>query len=307
MSAPSVEAIFQAKYEEFADALKGAFPELIDAIDAALLFSMDQRWTKYRETVLTMAGRPDRNPAECPGMVLPGVVITPALWSQASKAAQDAINQYLSIMTFSFVIKEGEGAMDLSGNTFKAWADDFMNKWRTKLDRTDFDSFAKRLMDMFGKDGERLPPFPERLRNGKLAKLAEDIVRELRPEEFGFDEATVKLCEADPSKAFEILMETTLKHPERLQTAMKRIVKRLQEKFQRGEFRPEDLKNEAEEMMKEFAENPAFVEMMEMMRSTFGFEDMETARAAGQEQSARLALVKNRLRKKLEAKKNAKK
>jgi hypothetical protein len=102
-------------------------------------------------------------------------------------------------------------------------------------------------------------------------------------------------------------MQTTMKNPERLQNAMKRIIKRLQDKFQRGEFRPQDLAAEAEEMMKEFSENPAFVAMMETMRKTFGFEDMDTARAAGQEQSARMALVRDRLRRKLEAKKQGKK
>jgi hypothetical protein len=50
--------------------------------------------------------------------------------------------------------------------------------------------------------------------------------------------------------------------------------------------------------MKEFSENPAFVEMMESMRKTFSFEDPEAAKAAGQDQSARLALVRNRLRQK---------
>ena len=91
-------------------------------------------------------------------------------------------------------------------------------------------------------------------------------------------------------------MQTTMQNPEKLQNAMKRIIKRLQEKFQRGEFRPQDLVAEAEEMMKEFADNPEFVGMMESMRSTFGFEDMDLARASGREGSARLSMVQQRLR-----------
>jgi hypothetical protein len=97
-----------------------------------------------------------------------------------------------------------------------------------------------------------------------------------------------------------------MKNPQHLQNAMKRIIKKLQEKMQRGEFRPEDLAAEAEEMMKEFSENPAFVEMMESMRKTFSFEDPEAAKAAGQDQSARLALVRNRLRQKQAQKEAAK-
>jgi hypothetical protein len=46
---------------------------------------------------------------------------------------------------------------------------------------------------------------------------------------------------------------------------------------------------------------------METIRSTFGMENMEAAKAAGQEDNARRAIVRDRLRKKLDAKKNAKK
>ena len=182
-----------------------------------------------------------------------------------------------------------------------------MNQWRSKLDRSEFDSFTEKLKELFGSGGDRLPPFPEKFKNGKLAKLAEDIVRELKPEEFGLDAETMKQCEEDPSRAFEVLMQSTMRNPEVIQNAMKRIMKRLQEKFQRGEFRPQDLASEAEEMMKEFSENPVFVQMMESMRKAFSFEDPEAAAAAGRPENARLAIVRDRLRRKLEAKKQGKK
>lgn len=311
MSAP-LEAIFQTKYNEFAESLLEVFPELAEVITAARALSPSDRLAHYKATIMPCAGSPTRDPTACPLMVLPGVTVTPELWSSATEGTRGAINQFLSLMTFTFVMKEGPsgtgvGADDFGGEGFKNWANSFMDQWRNKLNRTDFDSFAKHLSDLFGSGGDRLPPFPEKFRKGKLAKLAEDIVRELKPEEFGLDPDVVKQCEDDPSKAFEILMDSMMKHPERLQTVMKRIIKRLQEKFQRGEFRPQDLASEAEEMMKEFSENPAFVEMMESMKKTFGFEDMDAARAAGQEPTARMSIVRERLRRKLEAKKQAKK
>lgn len=61
---------------------------------------------------------------------------------------------------------------------------------------------------------------------------------------------------------------------------------------------------EAEEMMKDFAENPAMMEMMETFRGVFGFENQETARAAGRDGENRLSIARNRLRAKLEAKKS---
>ena len=310
MSVP-LDTIFQTKYNEFAASLKEVFPELAEKIDESCQLPIGERLDQYKSYVLPKAGSPKRNPADCPGLVLPGVVISQAIWDSATEGTKNAINQFLSVLTFTFMMKEGgAGAGDddmFGGEAFKAWADTFMDQWRSKLNRSDFDSFAKRLADLFGSNGARLPPFPDRLKKGKLVQLAEEIVRELKPEEFGLDPDTVKQCEADPSKAFEILMQTTMKNPERLQHAMKRIIRRLQEKFQRGEFRPQDLAAEAEEMMKEFSENPAFVEMMESMRKTFGFEDMESARAAGQEPTARMALVRDRLRRKLEAKKQGRK
>ena len=304
MSAP-LDSIFQAKFEEFASSLTDAFPELADNIKACLTASPKDREALYKQLVMPMGGNPKRDPSKFPGMVLPGVYLNDDMWTPCSDRTKKAINQFLSVLTFSLVMKDGNSE-EFSGDAFKTWADTFMNQWRSKMDRTDFDSFTKRFTDLFGSGGDRLPPFPEKLRRGKLVKLAEEIVKELKPEELGIDADTVKQCEADPSKAFEVIMNSTMRNPEKLQGAMKRIVKRLQDKFQRGEFKPQELAAEAEEMMKEFSENPAFVEMMDAMRKMFSFSDMESAKAAGQEPTARMNIVKERLRRKLDAKKQAK-
>ena len=302
----SLEAIFQAKYDEFAAALTDVFPELTENIKLAVEIGAADRVKMYKTLVMPTAGNPKRDPSVFPGMVLPGVFINEANWNSATEGTRKAINQFLSLMTFSFLMREGGSGVEGGGeDAFKAWADKFMNEWRSKMDRTDFKAFAERFKDMFGGGGagmDRLPPFPEKFKNGRLAKLAEDIVKELKPEEFGLDAETMKQCETDPSRAFEILMQSTMRNPGVIQNAMKRIVKKLQDKFQRGEFNPQDLAAEAEEMMKEFSENPAFVDMMESLRKTFNFEDPEAAAAAGKPESARLALVKARLRQKQAAK-----
>jgi hypothetical protein len=270
---------------------------MTDVIKSAMAASPTERVSLFKQLVLPSAGNSKRDPETFPGMVLPGVYINEALWLSSSEGTKKAINQFIKLLSFTFVMKEG-GSDEFGGDAFRTFADKFMNDWRGKMDRTDFDSFTKRFADLFGSGENRLPPFPERLRKGKLVRLAEEIVKELKPEEFGLDPDTVRQCEADPSKAFEILMQTTMRNPARLQEAMKRIIKRLQEKFQRGEFKPQELAAEAEEMMKEFSENPAFVDMMDQMRKVFSFEDMASAKAAGQEQSARMAVVKERLRRK---------
>lgn len=302
MSTP-LDSIFQTKFEEFAASLTDAFPELADVIKTCLSGDKAGREKMYKMLVMPGAGSPTRDPTSTPGMVLPGVYINDETWTSCSDGTKKAINQFLSILTFSIAMKDGKSSdFGFGDEAFRTWADTFMNNWRGKMDRGEFDSFTKRFGDLFGSDGGRLPPFPEKLRKGKLVKLAEEIVRELKPEEFGLDPETVKQCETDPSKAFEVIMNSTMRNPEKLQGAMKRIMKRLQEKFQRGEFKPQELAAEAEEMMKEFSENPAFVDMMDSMRKAFSFEgNMEGARAAGMEHSVRMNIVKERLRRKAEA------
>jgi hypothetical protein len=295
MTAP-LETIFQAKYEEFAASLLEVYPEMTTEIKAALSLSSDERLAKYKADILPAGGRPAKPATECPGQVLPGVMISEEMWNSEPEGTKKAINQFLNLLTFSFLMKEGgpdgeEGSF--GGAAFEAWANSFMDDFRGKFNRAEFDSFTSRFADLFGTGGSRLPPFPEKLRKGKLVQLAEEIVRELKPEELGLDPEIMKQCEADPSKAFEILMSSTMRHPEKLQTAMKRIVKRLQEKFQKGQFNPRELAAEAEEMMKEFSENPTFVSMMESMRNTFSAADPQNG---GSQQSARMNIIKERLR-----------
>jgi len=306
--AEPLNAIFQAKYDEFAASLLEVYPELSASIKAALALSPDERLAKYKADILPAGGRPAKAADECPGQVLPGVSISEDLWKSETEGTRKAINQFLGLLTFSFVMKEGGsdgfGTESFGGAAFESWANSFMDDFRGKFNRAEFDSFTSRFADLFGSGGSRLPPFPERLRKGKLVQLAEEIVRELKPEELGLDPEIIKQCEADPSKAFEILMSSTMRHPEKIQNAMKRIVKRLQEKFQKGQFNPKDLAAEAEEMMKEFSDNPTFVSMMESMRNTFGAAEHGGAGGGG-EQSSRLNIIKERLRRAQAAKEAA--
>ena len=66
---------------------------------------------------------------------------------------------------------------------------------------------------------------------------------------------------------------------------------------------------EAESLMQEFQSHPAFVELMSSFKTMFGGDMTETemARAQGDDNNVRLSLVRERLRKKLAAKKNARK
>jgi hypothetical protein len=298
-----LSSMFQERYEEFASDLKGALPELETEIRAAVLLTPEERLAKFVADVL-----PHCDPSHeetFPVPVLPGVSITKELWDSLGDKSKKAIQEYIRILAFCCMYeasKDGTGAMP----KLKEWSEAFMGQWKEKLSSIDFESMSKKLSSILGGlSPDKLPKLPERLLKGQLAKLAEELVREFKPEDFGLSEEELRACDKDPSKAFELLTEIYTKKPEVLQGAIQRIAKRLQEKVRRGELRPEQIAAEAEECLKEFTENGAFRDLMKNFKDMFGMEDPDLARAAGQPEKARLGMVRDRLRKKLEAKKAA--
>jgi hypothetical protein len=308
---PSVLSVFQTKYDEFLVDIRGTFPELAAGLDAAAAIPVAERHTRYFKEVMKAHARPEAGaagPLPAPGLVLPGVSIGADLWSSAGETTQRAVYEYLSILDLCALYEcaMGGDAGDAAGgdgeNPFsKEWADKVMRDWRGKLGSIDFKSMASKFTNLFGGESGALPPLPEKFLKGKLAKLAEDMVREFKPEDFGLRPEDIAAVEKDPTRAFEILMGASGSNPGMIQKAMARVGKKLQEKVQRGELRPQELVAEAEELMKEFQTHPAFVEMMESFRSAFSSEDPDLARETGRDGEGRLAIARARLRKKMEA------
>lgn len=309
----SLSATFQKKYNEFVADLNDTFPELGGALSAANALPADERLQAYFKGVLKQHAQASAEaPLPCPGPILPGVTLTAELWDSVGDKTKKAIYDYLSIMDLCAIYEFGfgeEGATaggDAAGFS-KEWAEKTMRDWRSRLDRIDFDSLASKFMGLFGGESGALPPLPEKFLKGKLAKLAEDMVREFKPEDFGLRPEDVESVEKDPTRAFEILMNASMANPDMIQKAMARVGKKLQEKVMRGELKPAELAAEAEELIKDFQTHPAFVEMMESFRSAFSFEDPDAARATGHDGESRLSIARSRLRKKLEAKRGGKK
>jgi hypothetical protein len=287
-----MEDTFYSKYNEFCVDLEGACPELKNEIEVAKNLPNEEKLSGYITVFKTRRQKKDEH------LVLPNVVIPNTLWNSLSKKSQDAIEQYNSILDLCVIYKTGD-----TEGVSQEWVDSIMREWRSKMEKIDFSNLSSRFFELFGKNGDSLPPLPEKFLKGHMARLAEDLVKEFDPEDFGFTQQDLEECEKNPARSFEILMRIGSRDPTMIQKALQKISKRLQEKIQKGMIRPQDLAAEAEELMKEFQTNPAFVEIMETFRSAFNFEDMDLARATGNEGSARLSLVKQRLKKKLEAKK----
>jgi len=290
-----METTFNSKYDEFCNDLEGACPELKTEIAIAKAIPQSERVTEYKNKVLKNIRSSDNH------NVLPGVTIPDDMWKSLSANSQKAINEYNSILNLCVIYTTG----DVEGVS-QDWVDSMMREWRSRMEKMDFSNMSNKFFELFGKQGGSLPPLPEKFLKGQMAKLAEDLVKEFNPEDFGFSSEDIEACEKDPARAFEILMKVSSSNPNLIQNALQKIAKKLQQKVQLGQLRPQELAKEAEELMQEFQNNPAFVEILEGFRSAFNFEDMELAKKSGNEGSGRLALVKQRLKKKLDAKKKQK-
>ena len=300
METSGLQMTFQKKYDEFVADLRNTFPELEAQLSAAAAIPTTEKSKKYYAEVVSKHKEPGTE-LQCPGVVLPGVLLTAGMWGTVSNKTKHAVYEYLAILDLCSMYENGMDNVENEGK-FKAWAEKVTGQWRSRLDRVDFDSLGEKFKSLFGAGGA-LPQLPEKFLKGKLARLAEDMVREFKPEDFGLRPEDLAAVEKDPTRAFEILMQASASNPDMLQKAMARVGKKLQDKIQRGHLRPEELAAEAEELMKEFQEHPAFAEMMKAFKSAFSFEDPEAARASGRDEQGRLSVVRNRLRAKLEAKK----
>jgi hypothetical protein len=297
-----MDSVFTTKYTEFARDLQATFPELGDSLIDALGLTDKRRLSEFKDKVLPGCS-PNRDTKKCPGLVLPGVVITETMWETTTAKTKKAIQEYLTVLSFSVLINQGTED-DVSGSPFTAgWAKKMMEDMKEKMNGIDFSKISEKIAELFGSGMDGIPQLPEKFLKGQIARLAEEIVKDIKVEDFGLDPAEFESCSSDPSKAFQLMMEIFTKNPQKLQETMMKLTKKLQQKIQSGAIRPKELVAEAEELMKTFSDNPKFVNMMDSFRRGFGFDEEDLAAATGTPANARLSAVQQRLRKKLEARK----
>jgi hypothetical protein len=307
---PTTENIFDTKYTEFANELAQCLPELEKEIAAAKALFTTQRLSSFKDQVLPTSGNPRRDGTVCPGAVLPGVIITDELWSELSDGTQRAIQEYLTLLSVCCLFDTGMNDPKMWEGT-TGWGDDFMNTWKDKMDGGMFAGLAEKMGKMFGEDGSNIPKLPEKFLKGHIAKLAEELVRDFKPEDFGFTPSEIASLEKDPARAFEMMMKMYTTKPDLIQKSIQKIGKRLQQKIASGQINPKQIAAEAEELLKTFTDNPAFSSLMESFRGMFGMGagggdiDPDLLRSVGRENDARMSIVKERLRRKLEQKKAA--
>ena len=263
-----------------------------------------------------------------PNMILPSVVISNEVWAALSNHTKKAIWEHVRVLSICCFMEAGFGQDDKP-----KWMEDAMGAamedMKKKFESADFQSMIKKFMNMM-KQGDKndddddnkntsglpnlddmfkngFPKLPEKFMKGHMARLAQEIVKDITPEDLGISSEIMKDCEKDPSRAINIMFSTFTNNPGIIQKIITKIGNRLQQKVMSGAINPQEIAKEAEELMKEFSGNSSCVDMMGGIKSAFGFEDMDSARKMGKEGSARLATARDRLRQKLEKKKAAQK
>jgi hypothetical protein len=296
---------FDSTYAQFITELKLTFPEFSTALTLAeSVPGAAERFTEiWRPRVSAVATKSDKVFSEGVELV-PGFVMTAKLWSELSETTHDAIWKYISTLLLLAAQKSESGFFDLSG--FAADMEKMMEMLKGggigEAGLGDlFEKLSKMaegfgFKDMSGAAGNF--KIPERMFKGHIARIAQELVSELKPEDFGISPELLKTD--DPKAVFTFLQEVFTSKPEMLMTIAQKIANKLKGKFQRGDIKREEIIAEAEELMKEFSENDAFSEMFKGLREAM----IGTEKQTGNEGSARRREVQERLRKKAAEKAN---
>lgn len=295
---------FDSTYAQFVSELKQTFPEFAPAL-ASVPEGAKAHFVATWKSHTTAVASQDVTLFAGPGIELvPGARMTTALWSELSVGTQGAIWKYLSSLLL-LAASADETLWDLSG--FAHDMEDLMKRLKEEgggetpsMMKDMFEKLSK-MAETFGFDAKDLSgaagaagkfKIPERLFKGHIAKIAEELVKEFKPEDFGISPDL--LTSEDPARVFTYLQEVFTKKPELLMGAAQKIAKRLQAKFQNGSIKREEIIREAEELMAEFSENEAFSSMFGSLGEMLKGSEKES----GQDGSARLRETRERMKKK---------
>ena len=305
---------FQEVYKQYLGEMGLTFPELEKSTDKALKKSISDFSKSVAPILHDIANRNSSVFTDQGVQIAPGVIMTKKLWATAGKPTHKAIWEFLSslILLASYEQKTNTetddftNIFDISGaeSDLKKMFGDLGEQFSKESFSSFFDglkgaadSFKEQFAGVFSGISGEVPPIPERLFKGHIAKIAEEIAREFNPEDFGI--APEILSSNDPTAVFEYLQTIFTQKPEMLMKGAKKIANRIQEKLKRGDVKREDLIREAEELMAEFQNNTMFKEIFESLGSMLKTADTESNNAP----SERRRVVQERLRKKMAAKK----
>lgn len=311
----------------FCDELRLTFPELTVFVDrAASTVSAAHFWSSWSGALDILLERDvARLMSERRGFLVGAVRLTESLWGELSANTQTAIWRYLRTLVLEAAM---EANLDsLSTETMSALmailTAERLEKGGEEADAAAAemmeDSMAhltplmERLKGMLGGLGEgidlsgmTMPEIPERLRNGRIAKLAEEMAKQFRPEEFGIDPAL--LVGDNVEEILRRLAELYQRDPTLLITGAKRVAERIKNRIMSGSLNRDELVAEAQEFVTLFKEHPMFKDALEKFQGLMGEGGLAGMFGGGSGSGApseRRRAVQERLRRKMEARKAA--
>jgi hypothetical protein len=329
--ASSANDVFSRTLTMFCDELRATFPELGRFVDRAALQTAEQFWSTWRNYLDILGSRDfERLISERHGLLIGPVALTPALWTEISPATQKAIWRYLRTLLL-------EAAMSLKLDSLTAEQTEalmmILSEERLETGGAEAEAEVKeieedatkhltplfeRLRDLMGSASGSsasasasassspidipMPEIPERLRNGRIAKLAEDMAKHFNPAEFGIDPDLLK--GDDMETILKRIAELYQRDPTILIAGAKRMAERIKKQILGGSINRDQLIAEAQEYVTLFKEHPLFKEAIEKFQSFTGEGGLGALFGGGGSSSApseRLRTVQERLRRKMEA------
>lgn len=333
---------FKPTLTAFCNELTATFPELASAVAASADATAATFWAAWVGDVDILAARDAALlQSRRAGNLFGSVVITHSLWTEVSESTQKAIWRYLRTLllesymdlsletddaTTRLVMRilleerfEGKGAMDASGGGAGVF-DNITETLKPLLDRlrgllsaasaAGTDASGAGAGAGTGFPDIPMPEIPERLRNGRIARMAEEMAKQFNPADFGIDPALLQGSMEDVLKA---LAEIYQRDPTILITGAKRVADKIKRQILGGSLNRDELIAEAREFVELFKEHPLFKEAIAKFQGMVGeggLAEMFGAVAGGGgggAPSERLRAVQERLRKKLASKEASKK
>ena len=309
---------FAATLTAFCDELKQTFPELASQITRVSTASSIQFWKMWHRNLdILVTCDAAALFSERKGLVFGAVQLTPALWSEISDTTRDAIWRYLRTLVLEAAMENNLESIEVAEmqqlmaimsaerQDPKSMFEESMNHLQPLLERLkglvgDASGGFSGAFNFKDISGMKLPEIPERLRNGRIAKLAEELAKQFDPADFGIDAA---LLEGDGvEKILASIAEIYQKDPSKLLAGAQRVAEKIKKQIMGGSLNRDELIAEAQEFIALFKEHPMFKEIVDKISGFMGpggLAEMFSSGSSASAPSERRRAVQERLRKKM--------
>lgn len=344
-AAPTTDSKFQKTLTTFCAELRATFPELATAtVRATTIVSPASYWRSWQGHLELLAARDGEALfSERRGILVPPLALTATFWEEISAETQTVIWRYLrtllleALMELSLdestlteertrclmailtqerleAVMTGSGEEAIAGmdassaSVMEEMAKDMFSGAGGLMERLQGLLRTAATMDASGATAADMPPFPEipeRLRNGCIMRLAQQMAQQFKPEEFGIDPAMLTSAGDNVEEVLRRLAELYQRDPTLLISGAKRMADRIRRQVMGGSLKQEELVAEARQFVELFKDHPLFKDAIGKFQELVGEGGMASMFGGGGGSAAapseRLRTVQERLRKRLAA------